>query len=31
VFLLDEDKNILAKQIGADQMLDLLGRLEELE
>ena len=31
VFLLDKDKNILAKQIGADQMLDLLGRLEELE
>jgi thiol-disulfide isomerase/thioredoxin len=31
VFLLDEDKNIVAKQIGADQMRDLLGRLEELD
>lgn len=30
VFLLDADKNIVAKQIGADQMRDLLGRLEEL-
>ena len=31
VFLLDEDKRILAKQIGADQMLDILGRLEAME
>ena len=31
VFLLDEDKRILAKQIGADQMLDILGRLEATE
>tara|TARA_Y100000385_G_scaffold39303_2_gene36542 strand:- start:215 stop:1687 length:1473 start_codon:yes stop_codon:yes gene_type:complete len=31
VFLLDADKNIVAKQIGADQMRDLLGRLEELD
>jgi len=31
VFLLDQDKRIVAKQIGADQMLDLLGRLEAME
>ncbi len=31
VFLLDKDKKILAKQIGADQMKDLLGRFDELD
>mgnify|MGYP002700992541 FL=1 len=31
VFLLDEDKHILAKQIGADQLEEILGRLEALE
>ena len=31
VFLLDQDKHILAKQIGADQLEEILGRLEALE
>ncbi|MFZ8836096.1 MAG: DUF5106 domain-containing protein [Flavobacteriales bacterium] len=31
VFLLDENKRIVAKQIGAEQMGDILGRLEEME
>jgi thiol-disulfide isomerase/thioredoxin len=31
VFLLDEDKKIVAKQIGAEQLGEILGRLEEME
>lgn len=31
VFLLDKNKKIVAKQIGAEQMGDILGRLEEME
>lgn len=31
VFLLDKNKKIVAKQIGADQLGDILGRLEEME
>lgn len=31
VFLLDKDKRIVAKQIGAEQMEDILGRLENLD
>lgn len=31
VFLLDKNKKIVAKQIGAEQLADILGRLEEME
>jgi thiol-disulfide isomerase/thioredoxin len=31
VFLLDKNKKIIGKQIGAEQMGDILGRLEEME
>ena len=30
-FLLDKNKKIIGKQIGAEQMGDILGRLEEIE
>jgi hypothetical protein len=31
IFLLDKDKKIVAKQIGAEQLVDILGRLEAME